>query len=384
LSMPSAQQATQLNGSSVNTNPDRELTIEEIKKAIPAFLFKKDEMRFLTNVGFSVSLTLLTGFLAYKFIPLTAAWIPAWILYAIVNGTISIGVWVLGHECGHQSFSDNKWANDILGFILHTVYLVPYFNWQHSHHVHHSRTNHIDEGETHVPHKAETAAGQKFIKLRDSIGEDAFSLYTIFLMLVFGWPVYLLTGATGGPARGFTSHFFVPNKLFPAKMLPKMITGIVGIIGMLYCLYLWAQATSGLTVLALYFGPYFIGNMWLVAYTYLQHTEHDIPHYDASSWNWLKGALCTIDRNYPGFINALHFDIGSTHVLHHIFSQLPHYNAPVANEYLKQVLGNRYRFDDRNVFRSLFEASKLPAAEHVGNGEYRLVTKFPYHNKKQE
>ena len=68
--MTSEQQATQLNGAPVDT--DRELTIEEIKKAIPAFLLKKEEMRFLINVGFSVSLTLLTGFLAYKFIPFTA------------------------------------------------------------------------------------------------------------------------------------------------------------------------------------------------------------------------------------------------------------------------------------------------------------------------
>lgn len=103
---------------------------------------------------------------------------------------------------------------------------------------------------------------------------------------------------------------------------------------MVYLLYLWAQATSFYEVLAIYIGPYLIVNCYLTGITFLQHTEEDIPHYDESSWTWLKGALCTIDRNYPQFINGLQFDIGSTHVVHHLFSDMPHYNAAIASEYV--------------------------------------------------
>jgi len=60
-----------------------------------------------------------------------------------------------------------------------------------------------------------------------------------------------------------------------------------------------------------------------------------VPHYDATAWTWLKGALGTIDRKYPDFIDALHHYIGTTHVLHHLFSDIPHYNAKEANIYLK-------------------------------------------------
>lgn len=364
-------------------SPQKELTVEDIRKAIPAHFFKKDEARFIIDVAFSVSLTLFTGFMAYKFIPLTVYMIPVWILYAIVNGTIATGIWVLGHECGHQAFSESTLANDVLGYILHTPLLVPYFNWQHSHHVHHMRTNHTDEGETHVPHKDSTAGGQKFLRMRDAIGEDAFAIYTIITMLFIGWPAYLLFGCTGGPARGFTSHFFVPNQLFPKKMLPKMLFSIFGLVVVIFGLYLWAQAMSFKTVFALYVGPYLIVNMWLVGYTFLQHTEEDIPHYDATTWEWLKGALCTVDRNYPAYINALHFDIGSTHVLHHIFSQLPHYNAPIANEYLKQILGKQYRFDPAPVWKSLYRVSKFAAVEKVGAGEWKFIKRYPYFTKEQ-
>ena len=60
---------------------------------------------------------------------------------------------------------------------------------------------------------------------------------------------------------------------------------------------------------------------------------------DDRNWNWLKGALCTIERAYPAYINALHFDIGSTHVVHHLFSEMPHYQAYEASIYVKKFLG---------------------------------------------
>lgn len=89
--------------------------------------------------------------------------------------------------------------------------------------------------------------------------------------------------------------------------------------------------------MAVYLGPYMVVNAWLTIITFLQHTDADVPHYDEKSWTWLKGniyylklgALSTIDRNYPAWIDALQFEIGTTHVVHHLFSDIPHYNARV-------------------------------------------------------
>jgi hypothetical protein len=41
-------------------------------------------------------------------------------------------------------------------------------------------------------------------------------------------------------------------------------------------------------------------------------------------WNYMRGGLSTIDRDY-GWLNNIHHDIG-THVVHHLFPQIPHYN----------------------------------------------------------
>lgn len=146
-------------------NPTTELTLEcniilikEIRKAIPPHLFKKNEARFLVSVAQSLSCTIILVYLGYNFIPMSWYALPIWIVFDLLLGTVAMGICikntkigVLGHECGHKAFSDIGWLNDVLGFIFHELLLVPYFTWQHSHSVHHAKTSHLTEGETHCP-----------------------------------------------------------------------------------------------------------------------------------------------------------------------------------------------------------------------------------------
>ena len=78
-------------------------------------------------------------------------YLPWWIVYipySIIMGTVGMGLWVLGHECGHGAFAPFKFQNDCIGYVLHSLLLVPYFSWQYSHSKHHKYTNHLIKGET--------------------------------------------------------------------------------------------------------------------------------------------------------------------------------------------------------------------------------------------
>jgi len=72
------------------------------------------------------------------------------------------------------------------------------------------------------------------------IGHDSFAIAKILVIASVGWPMYLLVGVTGGPARGFTSHFIVPNKLFQNRLLFPVHISTFGLCAMFYILYLWA------------------------------------------------------------------------------------------------------------------------------------------------
>ena len=88
-------------------------------------------------------------------------------------------------------------------------------------------------------------------------------------------------------------------------------------------------------------------DFFLVAITFLQHTDPSLPHYTGESWNYVRGAAATIDREF-GFIGRqLLHGIIETHVLHHYVSTIPFYNADEASEAIKKVMGRHYRADVR-------------------------------------
>ncbi|MEZ6087781.1 MAG: fatty acid desaturase [Pirellulaceae bacterium] len=334
----------------------------EVLAVIPEDCFQRSTFKSLMYMTCSIILTVGCGALAYLFIPMTWAWLPAWIAYAVVTGTIATGCWVIAHECGHRAFSRHNWLQDAVGFTLHSALLVPYFSWQRSHALHHARTNHMDLGETFVPTRDTTRSGQLWIRWQEMLGDEAFAVLIVFARLTVGWPVYLMTGASGGPARGVTNHFW-PAKPFSAAMFPGKWRGKVwlsdlGVLATLALLGWWAYAAGSIVpVLAVYVGPYLFTNAWLVLYTWLQHTDVDVPHFEEDEWTWVKGAFMTIDRPYGKVFDFLHHRIGSTHVAHHIDARIPHYNAVRATEALKSAFPDLYLYDPAPIHRALWKVA---------------------------
>ncbi|MCB9927763.1 MAG: fatty acid desaturase, partial [Planctomycetaceae bacterium] len=107
-------------------------------------------------------------------------------------------------------------------------------------------------------------------------------------------------------------------------------------------------------VLALYVGPYLFVNFWLVLYTWLQHTDVDVPHFEDEEWSWVLGAFMTIDRPYGPVLDFLHHRIGSTHVAHHVDARIPHYNAKRATEALKTAFPELYLYDPTPIPKALW------------------------------
>ena len=91
-----------------------------------------------------------------------------------------------------------------------------------------------------------------------------------------------------------------------------------------------------------YLIPWVITNYHLVLITYLQHTDVYMPHFRNSEFQWLRGALCTVDRSFGPLLDHCFHHITDTHVCHHLFSKMPFYHAQEATEAFKKVLGNYY------------------------------------------
>ena len=60
-------------------------------------------------------------------------------------------LFVVGHDCGHQSFSNSRTLNDFVGNITHSSILVPYHGWRVSHRTHHQHHGHVENDESWHP-----------------------------------------------------------------------------------------------------------------------------------------------------------------------------------------------------------------------------------------
>mmetsp|Transcript_3519 Transcript_3519/g.5177 ORF Transcript_3519/g.5177 Transcript_3519/m.5177 type:complete len:468 (-) Transcript_3519:156-1559(-) len=360
-----------------------------VKAVIPADCFEPDTAKSLGYLAVSMSGTALCTFFGISALsllpPSSLITLPFWVAYAAVTGTVAMGLWVLAHECGHGAFSKNKTLQTVVGYTLHSLCLVPYFSWQRSHAVHHAHTNHMELGETHVPelmveNEDEEEKSTTSYELRNSLinlfgtedGLKAWGVIQGFLHLVIGWPAYILIGATGGPARGMTNHF-VPNplstpdepskELFPGHWKSKVYQSDIGIAAVVSALLAWSVFRGPEEMMALYGGPYLVVNAWLVLYTWLQHTDVDVPHFSKDEFSYMRGALHTIDRPYDkldpwGAIDFLHHKIGSTHVAHHFDFSIPHYKAQEATDAIKEKFPDMYLYDPTPIPQALWRVCK--------------------------
>jgi fatty acid desaturase len=333
----------------------------EIKAVIPKECFQRSYFWGLAYIIRDLSISVAFGYATSQVLsasevpsePLALAkWVAGWSFYAFWQGTIWTGPWVLAHECGHGAFSDSQSYNDVVGFILHQALLVPYFAWQYTHAKHHRRTNHLSDGESHVPStQEENGLGEHlernsfYAAWHEAMGDGAFAAFQIWSHLFLGWPLYLLgLASTGRMAQDGTpldgkiaDHFRPTSPMFPNKMRGKILMSTVTVLCTLAAL-VYAKTVFGvLPVICWYWGPYTFTNAWLVLYTWLQHSDPSVPHYGDGEWTWVRGALSTIDRPY-GIFDFFHHRIGSTHVAHHLFHEMPFYNAAKATAAIRKFL----------------------------------------------
>ena len=263
-----------------------------VRKIIPADCFNPDTATSLGYLSVSLVGTALCtafGVSALGFLdPANLLTLPFWTAYSAVTGTVAMGLWVLAHECGHGAFSTDKKLQDTVGYLLHSLFLVPYYSWQRSHAVHHRYTNHMGLGETHVPEDENMPKEEKLYDalevrkgLMDKYGEEdglkAWASIQTVLHLIIGWPAYLLIGATGGPDRGMTNHYYpnpltepkLPKKeLFPGNWKAKVYQSDIGVAAVGTAAITWAICHGPAEMMALYGGPLIVVNAWLVLYTW--------------------------------------------------------------------------------------------------------------------
>ena len=184
------------------------------------------------------------------------------------------------------------------------------------------------------------------------------TLYSMFLMFVLGWPLYLINNFGGRhyDSTSWISHLNPNCDIFNDHHFWEVTESVGGIFSMIGFLGYLCKNFGTMTVIKFYGIPYLFLNFWLVLITYLHHTHPEVPHYRDAVWNFQRGASLTIDRSYGKFIDHFHHHISDTHVVHHLFSTIPHYHAQEATYYLKKAMGKHYQSDNTPIALAFWQS----------------------------
>lgn len=252
-----------------------------------------------------------------------------------VTGFFGWCLFVVGHDCGHRTFSDSLAVNDFFGHICHAPILVPFHGWRVSHRKHHEHHNHVDHDHSWRPVPKSLFVGYE--------GVSKIMRFSSALLVLYPFYLVLDTEFTSG------NHFNPWGRLFSKEERVGAAISTVSVVGWLAFLFMTFPVRL---LLDAYFVPYIIFVMWLDLVTYLQHTDSTLTYYRDSAWSFLKGGLSTIDRSYGAIVDHLHHDIG-THMIHHLFfTKIPHYHLVEATDALKPVLGDHYKLDTTPIYEA--------------------------------
>ncbi|CAE7673294.1 fat-2 [Symbiodinium microadriaticum] len=265
-------------------------------------------------------------------------------IYFNFTGFFMWALFVVAHDCGHGTFSDYEWLNDLIGNLTHGAIMVPYWPWRLTHHRHHMYHNHEEKDYSHKWYTPE-------VMNREDEYLARFFHANPWLMSIFpyiGWPIYLM-GLPDG------CHFFP----FPSEDSPKSehVRCIVSsLVVIMYAVGFYTLCGNLTNFMYYYVAPVIVFGWWLVTVTYLQHHSPSTKVYGDDTWKYVDAAFETVDRHFGFGIDYWSHHITDGHVVHHLFfTKIPHYNLSAATKalttYLEENgLGDLYRYEDTTDF----------------------------------
>ena len=248
-------------------------SMPQIKSWLPKEVFELSTAKSMRYFGRDAALILVTQ-LAIATIRATPTYqscaLPLQLLSLLplqfLGGFFMWCMFVVGHDCGHTTFSQFQCVNEFMGEAAHSFFLcTPFDAWRRSHHRHHSFHNHFIEDYSHMWfYKSELD------KPGSTTTPITLSAYLHYLgraiTPLVNWPLYLYVGRPDG------GHLFLYGRLWKDAKWGELARGYVSSAVTLASMYFWYTALSpSHNFVACYVMPWVWYGWWLFTVTYFQH-----------------------------------------------------------------------------------------------------------------
>ncbi|SFK08462.1 omega-6 fatty acid desaturase (delta-12 desaturase) [Halobacillus dabanensis] len=282
----------------------------ELKKSVSNFAKPN------TSAGVRQLVNTIVPFILLWYLAYVSLSVSVWLTIpvAMLAGGFVIRVFIIFHDCTHQSFLKSNKANRIIGTITGIITLFPFDKWKRSHSIHHATSGNLDKRGT----------GDIWVMTVDEYVEAslkeriAYRLYRNPIVMFGLGPLYLFLVSNRFNRKG-------------AKRKERMNTYITnGAIAAIYSMLIWAigwEAFLLIQIPILYVSG--ILGIWLF---YVQHQFEDSYFEDESEWDFVKAAVDGSSYyKLPKLLQWVSGNIGFHHV-HHLSPRVPNYALEEAHE----------------------------------------------------
>ncbi|WP_085506527.1 fatty acid desaturase [Thalassobacillus devorans] len=282
----------------------------QLKKKVSAFA-KPDTMVGVRQLINTMAPLFLLWFLAYQSLSVSV-WLT--LALSVMAGGFVVRLFIIFHDCTHQSFFKSNKANRIVGTITGILTLFPFEKWKREHAIHHATSGNLDKrgtGDIWVMTVEEYKKAGTWERL-------AYRFYRNPLVMFGLGPLYL---------------FLITNRLNrkDAKKKERRNTYLTNIsVVVLYSMLIWAVGWQAFLLIQL---PvlYVAGalGIWLF---YVQHQFEDSYFEEESEWDFVKAAVDGSSYyKLPKVLEWISGSIGYHHV-HHLSPRVPNYHLEEAHE----------------------------------------------------
>ena len=286
-----------------------DLKLREVLSTLPKDVFQINELKSIGTLIVTV-VSLCLGYAALASAPIVL--LPA--VYLFMSCAMT-GLFVIGHDAGHNCFSNNRTWNDLVGILCFSHLIYPFEPWRIKHNVHHANTNMLVVDTAWQPWTTKQY-------------EEASPFYKKVIKLAMG-PFWWLASV------GHQAIWHFDTSLFTAKQMPKVKVSLAAVYA--YMAIVWpilVYNTGFIGFFKFWLLPNIGFHFWMSTFTLIHHTAPHIPFKPSDMWNASQAQLSgTVHCEFPKWVEALCHNI-NVHVPHHLSQRIPSYNLRRAHEAL--------------------------------------------------
>jgi omega-6 fatty acid desaturase (delta-12 desaturase) len=311
--------------------------LRDLRDVIPAECFQIDALRSWFTL-FRILATIAAFTTAIHFTPLTPdlnlLWqAPLLGLLWLFDGWAMVGLFVLGHDCGHRAFSKRTWVNKLVGHICMSPLSNALHTWTVTHDHHHA----------HTQRRGEEVDWASHLKTQEELDQLTWSsdfIVKLGYALPFGIFFWIITNTV---RRGFLVERQIGTRRFEMERTSLRTSNLI-MLATILCIYGSLFYFGGLWTMLKHYGiPGFIATVTGALIITVQHANRHTLSYTQEGWTPLRGQLVsTFDVRFPRLLETMWCNI-TIHIPHHVAPTIPWYHLRKASRAIQTAYPDYYQ-----------------------------------------